>query len=82
MRATTRHFTDGTGVPLSRRRRLTILDTVVALASKALLERLDAEDAAALDLDPNDVSCAPLGDLATATEKGRREASAISVCEV
>ncbi len=53
-----------------------------ALASKALLERLDAQDAAALQLDPDHITYTPLGDLATATEKARRDAPAISVCEV
>jgi class 3 adenylate cyclase len=53
-----------------------------ALASKALLERLDAEAAAALQLDPDHITYTPLGDLATATEKARRDAPAISVCEV
>jgi class 3 adenylate cyclase len=53
-----------------------------ALASKALMERLDDEDAAALDLDPDHITYTPLGDLATATEKARRDAPAISVCEV
>ncbi len=53
-----------------------------ALASKPLLERLDAEDAAALELDPDHITYTPLADLATATEKARRDAPAISVCEV
>jgi class 3 adenylate cyclase len=53
-----------------------------ALASKALLERLDAEDAAALELDPDHITYTPLADLATATEKARRDAPAIAVCEV
>jgi class 3 adenylate cyclase len=52
------------------------------LASKALVERLDAEDAAVLDLDPNNVSYTQLGDLATATEKARRDAPAIAVCDL
>jgi class 3 adenylate cyclase len=53
-----------------------------ALASKELLERLDPEDAAALDLDPDHVTYTPLADLPTATEKARRDAPAIAVCEV
>jgi class 3 adenylate cyclase len=53
-----------------------------ALASKALLERLDATDAAALGLDPDAVTYTPLADLTTATEKARRDAPAIAVCEV
>ncbi len=53
-----------------------------ALASKSLIERLDPDDASALDLDPDAVSYAVLGDLATATEKARRDAPAIAVCQV
>ncbi len=53
-----------------------------ALASKELLERLDPEDAALLGLDPDHVTYTPLADLPTATEKARRDAPAISVCEV
>lgn len=53
-----------------------------ALASKPLLERLDPEDAVALDLDPEHITYTPLADLATATEKARRDAPAIAVCEV
>ncbi len=53
-----------------------------ALASKPLLERLEAEDAAALDLNPEHVTYTALGDLTTATEKARRDAPAIAVCEV
>ncbi len=53
-----------------------------ALASKELLERLDPDDAAALDLDPDRVTYTPLADLPTATDKARRDAPAIAVCEV
>jgi class 3 adenylate cyclase len=53
-----------------------------ALASKDLVERLDPEDAAALDLDPDHVTYTPLGELTTATEKARRDAPTIPVCEV
>ena len=53
-----------------------------ALASKELIERLEPDDAAALDLDPDRVTYTPLGDLGTATEKARRDAPAIAVCEV
>jgi class 3 adenylate cyclase len=52
------------------------------LASKELLERLDPEDAAMLDLDTGRITYAPLADLPTATEKARRDAPAIAVCEV
>ena len=54
----------------------------LALASKDLIERLEPEDAAALDLDPDHVTYTPLGDLATATEKARRDAPAIAVCQI
>ena len=53
-----------------------------ALASKVLVERLSRDDAADLGLDPDRVTYAPLADLATATEKARRDAPAIAVCEV
>ena len=53
-----------------------------ALASKALLERLNNDDAAALDLDPNNVSYTQLADLDTATEKARRDAPAVAVCDI
>lgn len=53
-----------------------------SLASKDLVERLDPEDAAVLDLDPGHVTYTPLGELATATEKARRDAPTIPVCEV
>ncbi len=53
-----------------------------ALVSKALIERLEADDAAALDLHPDRVTYTALGDLSTATEKARRDAPAIAVCEV
>ena len=51
-----------------------------ALASKSLVERLDRDDARALDLEH--VIYTPLGELATATEKARRDAPAIAVCDV
>ena len=53
-----------------------------ALASKDLVERLEPEDAIALDLHPDAIIYTPLGDLPTATEKARRDAPAIAVCEV
>ena len=53
-----------------------------ALASKSLIERLDAEDAAALGIDHNRVSYTLLADLPTATDKARRDAPAIAVCEI
>ena len=53
-----------------------------ALASKDLMERLEPHDAAALDLDPDRITYTALGDLATATEKARRDAPAIAVCDI
>jgi class 3 adenylate cyclase len=53
-----------------------------ALASKALIERLEPDDAQELDLDPDRVTYTALGDLTTATEKARRDAPAIAVCDV
>lgn len=53
-----------------------------ALASKSLIERLDAEDAATLGIDCSRVSYTPLADLPTATDKARRDAPAIAVCEI
>ena len=54
----------------------------LALASKALVERLDPGDAAALDLDPDHITYTALADLDGATEKARRDAPAIAVCEI
>jgi class 3 adenylate cyclase len=53
-----------------------------ALASKGLIERLSADDARALGLDPAALRYAMLGDLPTATEKARRDAPAVAVCEL
>lgn len=53
-----------------------------ALASKDLIERLESEDAVALDLDPDALTYEQLGELKTATEKARRDAPSIAVCEV
>ena len=53
-----------------------------ALASKELIERLVPDDAVALGLDPGNITYTALGDLATATEKARRDAPAIAVCDV
>jgi class 3 adenylate cyclase len=52
------------------------------LASKVLLERLDPGDAAALGLRPERMTYIPLAELPTATEKARRDAPSIAVCEV
>jgi class 3 adenylate cyclase len=53
-----------------------------ALASKELLERLTNDDASELDLELDHVLYTALGDLSTATEKARRDAPAIAVCEI
>jgi class 3 adenylate cyclase len=53
-----------------------------ALASKALIERLDPPDADALGIDPASVAYTALAELPTATEKARRDAPSIAVCEV
>ena len=53
-----------------------------ALASKTLVERLDDGDAAALGIDPDRMSYRILGELPTASEKARRDAPAIAVCEL
>jgi class 3 adenylate cyclase len=52
------------------------------LASKDLVERLHPSDAAALNLDIDRVAYTRLSDLTTATDKARRDAPAIAVCEV
>lgn len=53
-----------------------------ALASKSLIERLDVDDAGALGLDPDRVNYTALAELATATDKARRDAPAIAVVDV
>jgi len=52
------------------------------LASKSLIERLVPEDAGALGIDPDRVMYTTLADLSTATDKARRDAPAIAVCEL
>jgi class 3 adenylate cyclase len=52
------------------------------LASKSLIERLDQTDAEVLGLDTDHMQYTPLADLSTATDKARRDAPAIAVCEV
>ncbi len=52
------------------------------LASKALIERLNPADAQALGLDTNRAIYTPLGELPTATDKARRDAPAIAVCDL
>lgn len=53
-----------------------------ALASKALIERLTRDDATALGFDPDHTAYTALTDLATATDKARRDAPSIAVCDI
>jgi len=53
-----------------------------ALASKTLVERLDSEDASALGIDLERIGYTALADLPTATEKARRDAPSIAVCDL
>jgi class 3 adenylate cyclase len=52
------------------------------LASKALIERLDPADTDDLGLDSRRIAYTQLAELVTATEKARRDAPSISVCEI
>jgi class 3 adenylate cyclase len=52
------------------------------LASKSLIERLNRADAGALGIDTGHTTYTPLADLVTATDKARRDASSIAVCEI
>ncbi|HVJ96869.1 MAG TPA: adenylate/guanylate cyclase domain-containing protein [Acidimicrobiia bacterium] len=52
------------------------------LASKALIERLHSEDAKELTIDVRQVSYSQLADLPSATDKARRDAPAIAVCDL
>ena len=52
------------------------------LASKALIERLSRADATALGLDTVHTTYTPLVELSTATDKARRDAPSIAVCDV
>jgi class 3 adenylate cyclase len=52
------------------------------LASKALLERLGPADGHALGVDPVRATYVVLSELSTATEKARRDAPHIAVCEM
>jgi class 3 adenylate cyclase len=53
----------------------------LVLASKDLLERLEDDDATALNLGPARLSDTALADLPGATEKARRDAPSIAVSE-
>lgn len=52
------------------------------LASKDLIERLDHSDAGSLGLGPDHLTYTSLADLHTATDKARRDAPAIAVCDL
>jgi class 3 adenylate cyclase len=52
------------------------------LASKSLIERLSHADASALAIDSRHVTYTSLGELPTATDKARRDAPFIAVCDV
>ena len=53
-----------------------------ALATKALVERLDSDDARNVGIDPDRLTYVGLADLPTATEKARRDAPNLAVCEL
>jgi class 3 adenylate cyclase len=52
------------------------------LASKMLIERLDPDDAASLGIDSSHLTYTPLAELSTASDKARRDAPSIAVCEL
>lgn len=52
------------------------------LASKSLIERLNPTDAQSIGIEPARTTYTPLAELTTATDKARRDAPSISVCEV
>ena len=52
------------------------------LASKSLIERLNRDDAAALGIDTAHTNYTQLADLDTATDKARRDAPSIAVCDI
>ncbi len=53
-----------------------------SLASKDLIERLDQDDARALELEPDRITYTALHDLPGVSEKARRDAPAISVADI
>jgi class 3 adenylate cyclase len=53
-----------------------------ALASKSLLEQLSAEDARAVDIDPDRATYRTIADLPEAAEKSVRDAGGIAVAEI
>jgi class 3 adenylate cyclase len=52
------------------------------LVSKSLIERLDRADAETLAIAPSRITYTQLADLDTATDKARRDAPAIAVCDI
>jgi class 3 adenylate cyclase len=72
----------GFGDEVNEAARIEACATGRALASKSLIERLTPDDAEALGLDTAHMTYTPLAELATATDKARRDASSIAVCEV
>jgi class 3 adenylate cyclase len=54
----------------------------LVLASKSLIERLNQADADTVGLDNRHLTYTPLAELATATDKARRDAPAIAVCQI
>jgi class 3 adenylate cyclase len=52
------------------------------LASSQLIGRLAPDDATALGIDPDRVAFTPLGELGTVTDKARRDAASIAVCQL
>jgi class 3 adenylate cyclase len=52
------------------------------LASKVLVERLDQDDAVDLGIDPGQVTYTSMEDLEGATDKARRDAPGVAVCEL
>jgi class 3 adenylate cyclase len=52
------------------------------LASKSLIERLAPADADPLGVDIHHMTYTPLAELATATDKARRDAPSVAVCEI
>jgi class 3 adenylate cyclase len=52
------------------------------LASKDLIERLAPDDAAELEIEPDRLTYSMLSDLPTATDKARRDAPPIAVCDI
>jgi hypothetical protein len=54
----------------------------VTLASKAVLERLDPEDAAAIGLEPQRMTYCTVAELPHASEKALRDAGTIAVTQL